>query len=43
MSPLLRQVKELLERNLDAVEIAHRLHVSIEHVNQTIECLIKIC
>lgn len=32
MSSFLRQVKELLSRNLDAEEIAHRLHAPIGHV-----------
>jgi hypothetical protein len=42
MSQLLLQVKELLSRNLDAYEIAHRLHVSIDHVNQAIDTLAQI-
>ena len=42
MSQLLLQVKELLSRNLDAVEIAHRLHVSIDHVNRAIDTLSQI-
>ena len=36
MSPTLLQVKELLSRNLDAIEIAHRLHMNIEYVNAAI-------
>ena len=36
MSALLLQVKELLSRNLDAFEIAHRLHINIELVQQAI-------
>jgi len=39
MSPMLLQIKECLSRNLDAVEIAHRLHVNIDYVNQAIEIL----
>jgi transposase-like protein len=39
MSPMLLQIKECLSRNLDAVDIAHRLHVSIDYVNQAIEIL----
>ena len=39
MSPMLLQIKELLSRNLDAVEIAHRLHVPVEMVRQAIEIL----
>ena len=42
MSNLLIQVKELLSRNLDAVEISHRLHVGIDYVNQAIETLSQI-
>jgi len=42
MSPLLLQVKELLSRNLDAFEIAHRLHINIELVQQAIEILKQI-
>lgn len=30
------QVKELLSRNLDAYEIAHRLHIDVELVRQAI-------
>jgi hypothetical protein len=36
---MLLQIKELLSRNLDAVEIAHRLHVPVEMVRQAIEIL----
>jgi len=39
MTPLMLQVKELLSRNLDAVEIAHRLHVNIDLVTETIHLL----
>jgi len=42
MSRLLLQVKELLGRNLDAYEIAHRLHVSIDHVQTAIDTLSQI-
>ena len=30
------QVRELLERNLDAVEIAHRLHIDVSVVQQVV-------
>jgi len=33
------QVKELLSRNLDAVDIAHRLHVNVDLVNDAIRLL----
>ena len=36
MSSLLLQVKELLSRNLDALEIAHRLHINVAVVQQAI-------
>ena len=39
MSLFVLQVKELLNRNLDAVEIARRLHASNEQVNQAITML----
>jgi hypothetical protein len=39
MSPMILQIKELLSRNLDAVEISHRLHVPIEIVRQAIDLL----
>jgi len=42
MTPLMLQVKELLSRNLDAVEIAHRLHANIEQVTRAIELLKQI-
>lgn len=42
MSPMLLQVKELLSRNLDAVEIAHRLHLNIDYVRAAIEILTQI-
>ena len=39
MNALMLQVKELLSRNLDAVEIAHRLHANLEQVIQAIDLL----
>ena len=36
---MLLQIKELLSRNLDAIEISHRLHVPIEMVRQAIDFL----
>lgn len=42
MTSLMLQVKELLSRNLDAVEIAHRLHVNVDLVTQTIDLLNQI-
>lgn len=39
MCPMLLQVKELLSRNLDAVEIAHRLHLNIDYVRAAIDLL----
>jgi hypothetical protein len=42
MTSLMLQVKELMSRNLDAVEIAHRLHANIDQVNQAIELLKQI-
>lgn len=32
MSYIVMQVKELLDRNLDAYEISHRLHLDIHYV-----------
>lgn len=39
MSLMLLQIKELLGRKLDAIEISHRLHVNIEYVNDAIVIL----
>lgn len=39
MTLIARQIKEMLERNLDAVEISNRLHVTVEYVRQIIELL----
>jgi len=39
VSPMLLQIKELLSRNLDAIEISHRLHVPLEMVRQAIDLL----
>ena len=39
MSPMLLQVKELLSRNLDAIEISHRLHINLDHVRSAIEII----
>jgi hypothetical protein len=39
MSPMLLQIKELLSRNLDAVEISRRLHVPIDYVRAAIDLL----
>ena len=39
MSSILQQVKELLSRNLDTIDIAHRLHVNIDLVNDAIRIL----
>ena len=36
LSSVALQVKELLSRNLDAYEIAHRLHIDIGLVQQAI-------
>ena len=33
------QIKELLERNLDPFEIAHRLHIDVSMVEQVIVLL----
>lgn len=42
MSPILQQVKELLSRNLDTIDIAHRLHVNIDQVNEAIRILKQV-
>ena len=42
MSPLLLQIKELLSRNLDAVEISRRAHIDIDYVRAAIEILNQI-
>ena len=39
MSPMLLQVKELLSRNLDAIEISHRLHINLDYVRSAIEII----
>jgi len=39
MSPNLLQVRELLSRNLNAVEIAHRLHLTVDYVTSAIKIL----
>jgi DNA-binding CsgD family transcriptional regulator len=39
MSPKLRQVQELLSRNLTADEIAHRLHLTVSYVTSAIQIL----
>ncbi len=39
MASMLMQIRELLERNLDAYEIAHRLHIDISIVEQVIAIL----
>ena len=36
MSLMLLQIKECLSRNLDAIEISHRLHIDINSVNVAI-------
>ena len=36
---MLLQIKELLSRNLDAIEISQRLHVPLEMVRQAIDLL----
>ena len=41
MAYIVAQVRELLNRNLDSNEIAHRLHMNIDLVNQAIEILNK--
>jgi hypothetical protein len=38
-SYILMQVRELLDRNLNAYEIAHRLHIDITLVDQAIQIL----
>jgi hypothetical protein len=42
MSPVLLEIKELLSRNLDAVEISHRLHLNIDYVRASIELLSQL-
>jgi DNA-binding CsgD family transcriptional regulator len=42
MSPMLLQVKELLSRNLDAIEIARRMHVNIDYVKSAIEIINQV-
>ena len=42
MSPMLLQIKECLSRNLDAIEISHRLHVNIDYVRSAIEILSQL-
>ena len=42
MSPMLLQVKELLSRNLDAIEISHRLHANLDYVRSAIEIINQI-
>ena len=39
MSPMLLQIKELLSRNLDAIEISHRLHINLDYVRSAIEII----
>jgi hypothetical protein len=39
MSLFLLQIKELLSKNLDAVEISHRLHINLETVEYAIQIL----
>jgi len=39
MASMLMQIRELLERNLDAYEIAHRLHIDISIVEQAMAIL----
>jgi len=36
---ILSQVRELLGRNLDIFEIAHRLHIDISYVQQAVKIL----
>jgi hypothetical protein len=36
MTTLMLEVRELLDRNLNAVEIAHRIHVNLNDVVQAI-------
>ena len=40
MSALLLQIKELMDRNLSAVEISHRLHIDITFVQQAISIIL---
>ena len=40
--PLVQQVRELLERDLDAIEIARRLHLNPQEVALVVE-FIKQC
>jgi hypothetical protein len=42
MSPVVLQVKELLSRNLDAVEISLRLHMPLYLVTQAIDILNQV-
>jgi len=35
--PLVQQVRELLERHLDVIEIAHRLHLDPQDVAMVVE------
>ena len=39
MTLMIAQVRELLERHLDAIEIARRLHIDITMVEQVIAIL----
>jgi hypothetical protein len=39
MSPKLLQIRELLSRNLDVVEISHRLHLTVDYVASAIKIL----
>jgi hypothetical protein len=36
---LILQVKEMLDRNLDAVEIAHRLHIDYDDIKLLIDAV----
>jgi hypothetical protein len=42
MSPMLLQIKEYLDRNLDAIEISRRLHIDIDYVRAAIEIITQI-
>ena len=42
MSLFLLQVREMLERHLDAVEIAKRLHVDLDLVQQAVTILTQL-
>ena len=42
MSLFLLQVREMLERHLDAVEIAGRLHATLDQVHQAIDTLTQL-